>query len=416
MKIHKQTSLGVIIYFLTLLYYNSLFSIVPLNVDRINVITIVLAAGILLTGSYHRINSKQPECLFLFCFFALFFVQVIFSSIRYSQSIFDSLFAEKYYFILLLYYILSKVFISNRDYTTVIDMLVIVGCISAVLYNLQVLVLHDMGIEFMIIEYGKRLDGVRVVNGTNTIEFASFLAAGMLLNKTEKSNGKRLLYIFTLVSTFIYVVFVAKTRMMLLIFALTLGFLVIFRSVASSRTVLAKRFGAFLAISVLFCYLYNTNYVRKLVSDFNVTSVSVGLRMQEIMMYTNQLLQDPISFLIGTGMIHDTNHAYYLSVLGPNGIGGRTDVGLIGFIHQFGLMGLILYIWFLVIMIRTISSLRAKEIPCLELVAFTVVFILGSGTLCMFNRGRIIGIPLMLYMVSYYRNLLRTEEDDKYVF
>ena len=410
MRIRKKQSMGMIVYFITLLVFNYLAYIKELSYDRINVITLVLLLGILFTGAYNEMVRNVEENRIILLFFLVYLVQVLFSSINYSQSLAASFFSEKYYFILLLYYVLVRCFSSENDKEIVIDAYIILSFVIGTLIDIQTLLLHDKGIEILLLEYGKRAGGIRVLNSAHFIEIGILLSVSKIINYWEDTTFiKRIIYVGAILSGLIDVFFVSQTRMSIFIIVAIMGFAILMKDFGYSRQAMIKRIAILMIILLVVGLILNSSVVSALIDDFGNNTVSVSLRLSELRLYLGQLFESPINFVFGLGMIHDTNTSYLYSVLGVNGTGGRTDVGVIGFINEFGVLGLVIYLWIMVRGYRLIKQSRKSFIKCHDLLVLYSYYILGSGTLFMFNRGRIFAVPIMLYLYRFYSNKIENQ-------
>jgi len=408
MKIKVKSLIFFPILFVIFFAFNNWFYIIDFGIDRVNVMIISSVLGIIAFGSYTELTKKKPENLFICIFFLLVLFEAFYSTIRYSQSFIDSLMADKFYLVILLYFVLVTVCKTETEKDNLENIFIFFGLVVSILIDYQVLVLYPSGQEMLTtLEYWKRGDGIRVTASSHFIEFSMLIAFSKLLsikrdNKKHIINKWNLVYLLMTIFGMINLLSVSKTRMSILIVFSIIGLMIIFKEKITQKKQFVFRFIILLAVIILAYYYLNFSFISSMFDDSDYNAISYSTRVEEANLYISHLLSNPVNFFFGMGMIHDSNTGFYYSILGANGAGGRTDVGILGFAHEFGFIGLMLYIWIIVRGFKIIRLCRNHNKNCMDLMALWLYFILGSSTLCMFNRGRIIAIPLLLYLYHFY--------------
>lgn len=412
MKLDIRTFATTILYVLILVVFNNYFYLININMDRVNLLVILAFSACLISGAFRNIKASNSEYLIVICFLSVFIFESLISGLRYEQGLIESIFADKSIYSIIIFFFLAKLYTSEEKKITIINIFIFIGLIVALLLVLQVLVFYPLNIEILSnITYWKRMDGVRVINSSHYIEFSIILSLCQLIENNHKASKKitffwRLIYLFTFIVGMVNLLFVSKTRMSIIIVLIIEAYLLInFRIGTNKKTIFNNKLirttlvlfaGAIVLSSYNFSLLFN---------DLNDNSISVSNRQLEYSMYLNQLFSNPFNLIFGLGMINEKNTYYLYNILGPMGVGGRTDVGIVGFFHEFGLIGLTIYIWIVIRGYKIIKNCRKANINCMEMTVLWLYYILGSTTLCMFNRGRIIALPIMLYLFYYYFNL-----------
>ena len=419
MKIKTSILIPTASYVLVLLAFNYFCYIIDFQIDRVNLIVFITGIGIIACGAYNEFAKKNINTIIVLCFFGMYLFEVVLSSIRYNQGFLNSLFADKFYLEILLYFTLIRVYKNESDKEMVLKIFVIVSLIVSILLDYQVLVLHPSGKEILYnIDYWKRSGGARVTASTHFIEMAVLVSVAKLLEKKKKNkeleNKQKiwnLFYVFTIIFGLVDIILISKTRMSIILVFSAIGIMFVFRDIGNTKKNFFHRLIIFILALIAVHFILNVSPIASSFEDLSSGHISVSLRREEYIMYIGQLLQNPFNFIFGMGMIHDTNNTFLSSILGVNGTGGRTDVGAVGFVNEFGIIGLALYIWISLRGYKIIKECRKIDVNCMDLMAFWLYFILGSATLCMFNRARIIGVPIMLYLFDYYSKFIPDKKD-----
>lgn len=89
---------------------------------------------------------------------------------------------------------------------------------------------------------------------------------------------------------------------------------------------------------------------------------------------------------------------------GPVGIAYTSDVGFVGLLAETGICSLIIYVWPVVRMLKTVFSLGIKKVAKTTpfLLATVVYILLTSVTLIMTDMGRCLAFPFFIALFEYY--------------
>lgn len=406
-KINKNIFWGQVILVFSLVAFNNFMYLFDVSFNKFNVILIAIFFGMIVCHGFEGVCKVDSiEKKIIICFFILFFTEAILSAVRYSQGIVDSLLTEKHYYSILLYYIFLKVYNDEKKHDILIDTYIIIALIICSLILLQVLIFHKLNIEFLYVTYYKRAGLVRMRGAAHFIEIGLLLAFSKLVDK-KRNNKWKAIYYAMVVLGLINMFFVSMTRMSLVIVLITIMIIMFFKDTSLTRQTMIKRFLGLLGGVFFVVWLFNTEIVRALIGDFGVYNVTVTDRVREILFMTNDIFDSFYNFIFGTGLISESKESIIYQMFGGLGKNSRTDVGLLGFMHEFGFIGVLIYLWITIRGITLILNCRRNNIQVNELSALFLYFVMGSGTLCMFNPGRIIAVPLMLYLYDFYNNQLQ---------
>ena len=141
----------------------------------------------------------------------------------------------------------------------------------------------------------------------------------------------------------------------------------------------------------------------KMINEFSAQTVSVDNRIDAIQYYTQEITSSFINFIFGRGMVYDQNTRYLYVLFGPSGNFNRSDIGALGFVDKFGLIGFMWYISVIVICFNSYYKSRKCGDHPLDLLALLLYFILGSATLCMMDSERNIMFPILIFASVVYR-------------
>lgn len=399
-KTFSKNSIVTFIIILIVVIHNYWLYLFNFTLDRFNIEILLIFISFIVIGK-KKLYGNSSEKNIIFIFFVLYLIQVFLSSFSYGQSIFNSFFAEKYFFVILLFFILAF-YMKNEQKLRQIEMIIVVfTLILSILLSVQSLILHNMGIELLNIDYSTRIDGVRVLASTHFIEVGTLLSVALYFKKKWTLKGKILL-IVTFIMGNIDLIFVSKTRMSILIVWTTVGIILLTKDVGLKMKNIAKRILFIVLIIFFINQVMNSELFKLFVAEFNVTTVSTTNRIGEIEYYTKSILSSPINFIFGKGFVYDQNIKYLYVIQGYQGVFSRSDIGLLGFIHEFGLAGFIWYLYIVFHIGNIIVKLRKNKKYPFDLIVLYLYFIFGSGTLFILNPERIIFFPLLLAMSSFY--------------
>lgn len=409
MKFKYKTTKASQIYFLTVLLlviHNYLLYIFPVKFDRYNFEIAIIAIMILIVGGITLSGDKKINTIVIM-FLIIIMYTSIYSSILYKQSLINSLFADKYLFVTLLYFPIMH-FISKRDVNSLVNLIIFLTFILTLLLDIQCLILHKKGIELLKISYASRMSDIRVLASANFIEVGTIISFSRLFDKKIKNKKLKILSLITFILGNIEIIFISKTRMSILIVWASVFLILITKEIKLTVKTIFKRVFFLMLIYIIISQAVSTNIFSEYVKEFDTMSISVENRQGAVEYYLSNLEKSPFNIIFGTGFIHDTNYQYKHIITGMGKHYSRTDVGLLGFVHQFGIIGLLWYGLTVLYLIKILIKMRKKNEYPYELVAIFSYFVFGSITLFMMNAERIIFFPIMMAIANYYSSSLKS--------
>lgn len=406
MNIYKE-KVGYICFTLSAIILNYYFYIISVPADRYNLI-IGLVIFTLISFSNFNIMRGSPEGKLVVSYLLMILIQTFISSLKYNQWVFQSLVADKYQFVILMYSVFVLCFGINRKSLEIIEkVIIVVGMICAVLIDIQVLIGLNRGIDFLYLTYGLRAETVRVFASAHFIAIAVALSFARLFMKNKRdeyeSSGIKIIYIVSIVAGIINIFLISQTRMLMAISVFVISILFLFKDKGKMLGNYIRKFISIVFVIFIIYVLINSELFSKMMEEFRVQTVSIDNRSNAYEYYWQQITSSFVSFFFGTGFIYDQNTSYLYIIRGIYGGLNRSDVGIVGFIHKFGLMGFCWYLSALVITGKSLIRSWYHNKYSMDLMVLWLYFLLGSGTLCMLDAERIFMFPVLLYASIVYR-------------
>ncbi len=325
----------------------------------------------------------------------LFFVlllQIIQSYLSYSQSFSVVLKEAGYYLIAILVYIVFVQFRERLTVEQVIDSFAKASIVCSVIALFAFFLFTFAGINILnvsIAESNFRNGTLRFDVGKNIV-FIGLIISFVKVFRQEYSRLD-LLNIFLGV---LHIVIVMKTRSVGFYF-LSLLFLGPFLI-----TKVQKKW-KFLIFEISFCaLLLFVIYFENLSSELDLLwndDVGNVVRQDAIKFYLNQFYDNPV---LGMGFI-DSNKDNAVSHLlrGLNLQYYRDDVGVIGFLNAFGVVG---FIWLIVFLKKTISMVRGKFDYASNVVKMLVAYcIITLPNLSVMDPQRVVMLSIIMVLIEY---------------
>ncbi|MDM0979081.1 hypothetical protein QTJ05_14230 [Clostridium perfringens] len=321
-------------------------------------------------------------------------VEIIISKLRYDQSNISLFSVSIYYFVILIYFIISYYNVKQKE---IIKIFINISLVLSIILIIQFVLYEKSGIAFLKINVGsvKRFGEVRISEGAHAV------ALGIILSFSEIIKSRKILLesniknILNLILGFIEIIFIAKTRSILVILIISIIFMLLYHSKGIS-----ERIKIIFMIIISSIILMNSNIVKKYDNLDSEEKWSTIARKGAIEYYLDQVVEKP---LFGVGIINPSESIemhYYAR--GPLGIYYRDDVGIIGFLNAFGLVGLIWYIS-LVYKILKIISVNIKK-GCIrkniQIIGLGMFLSACSFTIIFTDPQRIYLLPFVLYMIE----------------
>lgn len=402
----KYLTLGKLCIFLMLIIHARCFYLFSFTYSRTLLMSYCAIISVLCCGLYLKIkNNKECKVIVLFC--CILVASLLYSLIRYNitiENVSDMYTDVMEYFTILAavsVYLISK---EENGVEWIEKAIICIGTSVATILTLQCLVLAPMGIAIFDIQYSMRLGGIRFVNSTEPILFGAIFALSRILNKNKKNIWKFVLYWYALLIATTELVFVAKTRALLIVYFITIIIMLWNARVVSNKKEIIRKTTVIILICVGVIWVFNTDiakaYFNEYTTSLNTQYDTMSIRREEAQYALKLLLEDPVSTFIGTGFAPDDIITLNLTDNSLKEL--RTDIGILGFVNQFGIVGLF-WISAVFIMITKLLYENHKYNICrIDCVGLYSLFLLSLPTLFLFNGERLAYFPIWLGIMMFY--------------
>ena len=399
----KYSFIGKVFIIAMLVVHARYFYLIDISYNRTLLMAYFAIASVFFCGISLK-KSKVKEMGILYGFIIIWMLSFAYSLLNYNcsvGSIYEQVIEFLSIFAAIAVYIISK---KEDSVQWIENIIVCIGTIVATIVVIQGLLLTPRGITIFHIQYSIRLEGIRFVNSTEPIMFAAIFTLADILTARQSLKGY-IIKIYILVVSTIELVFIAKTRALLIIYFITIVIMIWSKkSSATKKEIVRKTVAAILICGAVIGAL-NTNiskaYFNEYIESLNTQYDTVSIRNEEVKYAIELLGQNPVTAVLGTGFVPETNETLNYSRNTIKGL--RTDIGVVGFINQFGVLGLI---WILLIIINATKVLlkNLKEtVRKVDYIGLYSIFILGMPTLFLFNGERLVYFPIWLGIMLYYK-------------
>lgn len=350
---------------------------------------------------YFIIHKKIRTESFVQFFLILAILETIVSLIHYCkyQSLFDTIKKAVLPFaIVALFYSLREI-ANTSGILYIINVIIKVSFICSVVAITAYLLLETSGNNFFNLDINNysfyRYNKPHFMIGS-MITIPGTIFAWQKCIKCK--NNRKIIDILTLVLGLIHIIYIGKTRTLIAYLIMTMLITFIYNN---KRTRNIKLFFVSILMSFILLIKIDTFIIlfTKLLLDNSVT-----YRLNGIKFYLNQLGKYP---LLGMGFINSNNPVTKVLLYGPNNQYYRTDVGFIGFINEFGIIG---GIWFVTLLFYAYKIMKkTNTINSNEIVIYTwgflIFLILSSVSLFSVDPFRIFYMPLFLILLEYVEKM-----------
>lgn len=417
MRIGKFKIRNLIFLLLCLVYivHARWFYVLDISLNRKRAIAIISIVSLLFCIQFIKKRDFKLVNKIVIPFLFLFFIQMIISLIRYNQSLAVTYDIASDYIVILILYPLVWFAKDKHSLEKIKKMIIVIGIIVGGILALQTLVFEPMGIKLINLGYGQRLGGLRYVNSSEPIMVSALFSLSYLIGQKCKFK-ERVLYVVSILVACIELFLVSKTKGVLVIFLVTAVIIIWFNHAENDKHIVVKRAISAITIITGMVWLFNTKLVSFYYQEYNELQNTqydtVSIRFDELDHAIKTLTNSPIDTVFGTGFISSENSKYSYIVNGvSSGSFSRTDIGVIGFIHEFGILGAIWLLSILIYSTRVLFLCYKKQKNALDYVAMYVIFVLGMGTLFLFNGERLPYFPLFLLLVVFYGKEVSQQKD-----
>lgn len=333
------------------------------------------------------------------------------SIMTYSQSLGATVRVASYLLIPLLYFPLKSIFDNVQGFNFISNSIINVGIVYAVLLNLQFVMYKIAGVLFLDTGvYGLNIDmtsgGFRIAKPADFISFSLLFLCLRIYSHSENNILKN--FTFVLID-FFFIIFVSQTRMYVIISALLIIILLVVRSKGLLKYFVFV-YSALFAILSIFA-------IPSVLNSFTTgnRSESFSIRSGEIPYYFDKIF---LHKWFGIGFPDQSIYGYIVN--GPYSTSlaylynqyvsySLDDVGLLGYVATFGIIGfliLIIYIYKFITLIRMSVDKTPIMMICLYL-------LISAITLSIFDIQRILYLPIILYISEYYVLNLSKENNNE---
>lgn len=215
------------------------------------------------------------------------------------------------------------------------------------------------------------------------------------------NKNKDYLTVLSLILGLFHIIIIGKTRTLIAFTLITMIIVYIYITKKS------KNFKIVVMVACVFVYLILEKNM--LIESISVlfTDNSVTFRLNAIEFYLDQVAKHP---LFGMGFIGRSNESLKHLLYGPKNQYYRTDVGFVGFMNEFGLVGAIWFINLVIYACRVVKRVlknNGLKNDAMFAWVFLIFIVISSINLFSVDPFRIIYLPLILVLL---RNL---ESKDK---
>lgn len=406
MKIHLHRAY-IIILLICLTGFFGLYRFLPLSKQLYSVdliyIYILFFSIIFIAIDIKKILSKNKAYTYkkkfnrAFIIFVLFIsAEVLMSNFNYQQGLVNVLKEAMYYYV----FSIVGFLILTINYETIniewfykrITQISIACSIVAIIIFASYTYL---GIDLIGIAGGQIRNGtVRFGIGSNLVIISIVISITRILNERP-----RCLDICNLIVGFIQILFINKTRAVIL-------YLMILTCVMCLRMKKVNNLIKFfmwvgILISIIFLIFGNQIFMGK-INSFISNDYGMLARMDAIKFYMNEFYGKP---LCGMGFISSKKTiAGWELIYGNDGVYYRGDVGFVGLLNGFGVVGLC---WAFAFLSKLFNSVEGKSTYSLAVKHIVLYFCISSASLCFMDAERLMCciIPLIMMILIKIRRV-----------
>ncbi|MFW0899377.1 hypothetical protein SNJ89_02825 [Clostridium perfringens] len=278
----------------------------------------------------------------------------------YNQSIISGILTQRAWFISSLVYFPIRYLIKNKklDLESFFNILYFIVFIEVSIYLIQYLLGADH--YFLKVRYTYRYNSIRIVANTAYMELVLIYAMNKILIKEKVIKN-----IFFVVIILSYIFIVNKGRgqcfVILAIIALTILF--------SKIRIISK-----IIIISIFIIIANISFLEtNVITEFSSIifegqkDATYNVRQESKEFYFDTMNEEPLSWILGYGMQNTTNENSNKATGVSQGY-LITDNGIYGFIFSYGILGLIWYIYSLIIQIKYGGKFLIRNGDCIIII------------------------------------------------
>lgn len=359
------------------------------------VILVGFCIVLLMTKCRIGLTSVNIWCM-LFVLYAI--LEAVRNYFSYNLS-FSQWFLACHGYVILLLTVLLSCYKGKKDLSEFIINLVLYCSVAlSLLFIIQAFVYNSFGISFVhIAEYTSfsqmetRSLGIRLTAPSTLIIFSVIMSWGYIIG-SHVSLRKNKLHYFNVITGLIYIIYTCQTRVVSIMLICTLILVWGMSKTGRKFSILNRVVIVIMAVLVITAPTYFADY-------FDSSTGSVYARLYAYDFFFSEFKSNP---LLGIGLLPDdkTNNTIFQVLHGNLGYANLTDVGITGYLAQFGIVGIVFLIAFIYLIIRILKKCKIKGTKYWMVKACSIYMLASCSTLSIFDIQRIVILPVILYLLN----------------
>lgn len=392
------------VYFFSLRIIGSSIYEINSNQQGILAVIVVFILLVLLVINKVHLNNllfKRYICVFLI----IYLLEFIYSTMKYGQGAGNVFVASNYCLIITMYFCLVHYFRQNG--IACFNKWIVYIALINMLLHLGQYVLFDRGVVFLFFDAENlRMGSLRLSHATCAIDFLGIIIAfsEILSNKTKNTIN----YIVLLLGIVSFV-YVSRGRASLIGAFVTCVGMLCYKNKKNALKIIL------IGLVVLFAGFVFLNYTS--LGNSYLDSLgeedTLSYRFTEMNYYIEQVKDNMV---LGVGFIRRMGFTSITQIItGPRYNYSRTDVGIVGFINTFGIVGLVWYVAYLIRITKYVFRIRKHNTTNLSLIIIGIYIwnIVYLPTQMLFGVFSIcIQAILLAYIDYYYNNAIQKEKQE----
>ncbi|MBE6048875.1 MAG: hypothetical protein E7213_10860 [Clostridium sp.] len=375
------------------------FLLTTIDYQKSNIIIGIICGVFLIFKSKYIRKNTSTFRFDVLIFIFLIIAEIFMSKFRYGQSLSCSIKAGIYYFSILFYYVITYKEQERKTLEFMKKCFIYMSFILSIILILQYYIYDRMRITFIGVDLSRafRMDGVRITDGMYFISIGIICTLAKILTyKREFSARKFIEYVVFLSFDLFYIVFVSKTRSILVVICLVIVIMML-----CSGNDVKKKLLIILVSSIAIPLFLNSSIVKKYIDLGETDTYSTEVRIEAMNYYIDQVSENK---LLGVGLIYEKDNHDILSYIlhGPETKYFKSDVGIVALYNTFGLFGLG---WYILIILKFIRILRRKVnngvlVNNVDSIGLFSYFIATTPTLNMVSPDLIIYMAIIMAFID----------------
>lgn len=290
------------------------------------VVEVIIHGGKLKLGKYSGLSMGLA---------ALIIVEVILTYHRYHQPIIYTIIEGWFYIVPLVTYLTFCQLNKRIDSDEFNNILVNAGLICSVIAIIAFCLYSFWEVNILRIPTSNansfRYGTIRFGVGGIVFILSIIVSLSKIIHKTGSRKDK-----VNILLGFIHIYFINKTRSLIMYFIMLILVIWILDRVKS--TTLKVLLGTLTIVLGIFTFIVSDGAIPTL-AELAKSDISIAVRFREMDFYWSQFTASPI---FGMGLLGPNKYLPHAELLfGPQGIYYRDDVGVIGLLNKFGILGIV---------------------------------------------------------------------------